>query len=73
MASGNLTFEDYTLEVDKGFDKIDGYGPKIKKVFFEFLYLFGETSKDVNVFQAQENGEKYVFKGRKYCKTAILT
>ncbi len=64
------TFEDYSLEDNIGLNKVNGYDPEIKKVFFEFLYLFDESSQDVEVLKTQE--KNYVFNGKKNCKTTIL-
>ncbi len=68
---GYTVFEDYSLENNMELHKVDGYHPEIRKVFFEFLYLFGESSQDAEVFKTRE--KKYVFKGTKNCKTTVLT
>ena len=66
-------FEDYGLEDTVELIKIDGYNPKIKKVFFDFLYLYSETSQDVNIFKLDEKENQYVFKGKKNSKIISLT
>ncbi|SDQ66098.1 GNAT family N-acetyltransferase [Flagellimonas zhangzhouensis] len=67
----NPVFTDYDIKTELLSNKIITYNENLKKVFFDFLYLFGETASDVVVFKI-ENGQQYVFKGKNHCKVSII-
>lgn len=69
----NPIFEDYALEDTVDLIEIDGYDSKIKRVLFDFLYLYGETHRDVNIFKLEEKENQYVFKGKTTSKIICLT
>ncbi|MEO2050998.1 MAG: GNAT family N-acetyltransferase [Allomuricauda sp.] len=69
----SVVFEDYDLNFAPKVEKIDGNDSNIKKALFDFLYLFGESAKDVVIYKNTEVTGQYIFKGKKSCKTSILT
>lgn len=68
----NVVFEDCGSMVPNR-EKVDGYAPNIKRALFEFLYLFGESAKDVEVFKGSNDDCQYIFQGKNVCKSSILT
>ncbi|WP_349351476.1 MULTISPECIES: GNAT family N-acetyltransferase [unclassified Flagellimonas] len=69
----NPIFEDYDVMDAVDIVEIDRYDPKIKKVLFDFLYLYGENSQDVNIFKLEEKENQFLLKGKKTSKIISLT
>ncbi|PWL38508.1 hypothetical protein DKG77_09605 [Flagellimonas aquimarina] len=65
-------FKDFDMKKNVAKTKINGYGPEIKKILFEFLYLYGEAAKDVIVFNISDVGKQYLFQGKKTIKKVFL-
>ena len=68
-----FTFKDFEMDNNSAHYRVDGYGPEIKKMFLEYLYLYGETAKEVVVSKFKDQGELYVFEGKKNKIIGTLT
>lgn len=71
--TNNIQFNDFDPKMDSQTNKVDGYDPLVKRALFEFLYLFGERAKDVEVYQNPEKKASYIFRGERHCKVTLQT
>ena len=67
-----LIFEDVSEEHETSMTKINPHSQENKKLLFEFLYLFGENIKDVDMFLLGES-DRILIKGKKTEKIAAFT
>lgn len=68
----NPPFEDYKLEDSMDLIEIDGHDSEIKKVLFDFLYLYNENFSDVNCFKHTKKQNQYIFIGKNTAKTILF-
>jgi len=71
ISNYNTKFEEFENE-ELELEHIPEYGPEINKIVFEFLYLFGERSKEIKLFRVLEDDNLLVLKGKNNTKLIAL-
>lgn len=67
----NTSFEEFENK-EYELEHIPDYGPEVNKIFFEFLYLYGERSREVKLFRVLENDNLLVLRGKNNTKMIAL-
>ncbi|NAY90591.1 GNAT family N-acetyltransferase [Muricauda sp. JGD-17] len=70
--SKRLIFKNFDPKSNYSLTRVDANEHEVKKMLFEFLYLYGEASKNVVIYKIDDMGQ-YLFKGSKTDKIASFT